>query len=162
MIETILGQKIQVVWTSQSGGVAGNFLVKGLYPPLQLICLQAISETDELTGNPSWTRMQDIDQMEVLNKNYNPLAKAKQSSQAPTPEGTATRATLTFDLPDADQEFYIATHANNAFSALFELGRRLKKEEKHPKKNASSEQTIKELHQFFQKTLFEMDIILNY
>jgi hypothetical protein len=168
MLETIIGKRVRILWTNQAGSTPGEFLVKGFYPQLQWVCLHGINETGEMTGNPSWTRLADVDQIEVLDENYNPLASNSVAPANPnvpmtiSHEASGVRASLNFDLPQADQDFYAATHAPNAFAALIGIGERLKRDEKNPKRYITTAAATKELHQFFRSVIERAGLNIRY
>jgi hypothetical protein len=168
MLESILGKKILVRWTPTSGGAAGEFIVKGVSPNIQWICLHSINETGETTGNPTWARLSDIDQIEIMDENYNPLKQTEVIKGLQVPVAltndsiSGIRASLHFELPKAEQDFYIATRAPNAFMVLISMGERLKKDAKNPKRYESADAAVKELQDFFHISLKQADINLNY
>ena len=168
MLETIIGKRVRILWTTQAGGEPAEFIVKGFYPQLQWLCLHRIAVTGELIGNPSWTRLVDIDQIEVLDESYNPSSNYATIEKNPNvpmevvPNESGVRASLHFDLPIADQDFYVATHAPNAFAVLVGIGERLKKDEKNPKRYNTAAAATKELHQFFRSIIERAGIYIRY
>ena len=166
MLETIIGKKVRIIWTNQSGSADGKFEVRGLNPNIQWICLQGINELGERVGNLSWTRFSDIDQIEVLDSDYNPTQAMEQFKALGNIEiqqgASGIRASLHFDLPKAEEDFYLATHASNAFGALIVIGEKFKKDIKNPDKYQSVNEAIEQLHVFFRTVLDKSGVSIEY
>lgn len=167
MFETLIGKKVRVYWLNATSEPT-NCVLRGYSPAVQWVCLQGINAEGEDVGKPSWTRLQDVEQFEVLEEKYDPSFSSAQEN--PIQEGvgltvnttpTFLRASLHFDLPKAQDDFYAATHGVNAFSVLWEMREKFEKDLKNPAIYKDAEQALQALSSFLQSTIVECGLIMS-
>lgn len=169
MITTIKDKEVNITW--KETGAVQTVIVKSIDLMNNLICLQDL-ETNKLLF---WVGMDDIDVIQINDPNYNPDLPDSVFGpngeiqpnitpgiiQNPMANGNSfVKVSMEFLLPHASPEFYMASNAPNAFSAIYKimemLGSRQSEVEKAGKH--STLKVISEIKQEAEKILEEFRI----
>ena len=133
------------------------------------VCIE--SQNKDETGAIFWARFEDMDVIQVLTKDYNPLAAENQLAVmggipvGGSPDGSGTdptspsfiRTSMEFLLPQASAEFYMASHSQDAFAVIYKLMEMIdkfeseSKKKKTPKTSETIERMKNEAHRILQE-----------
>ena len=181
ILNSLVGKKVRILWVDAQTD-ADDFEILAFDPSTGWVCMRRLAKpgTPPESCLPTMVRQDDIDQIVIIDPTYNPkefnqvingIAQAMRSGQQDAEKpgvtsevteqivngASAIRATMSFDLPKAGEEFYLCSRANNAFGVLWEMGVKFRKDlEKNNYKTPN--EAIKKLYKFMINELDEADI----
>ena len=163
MLISLVGKEVNIIWKESQ--VIQPVLIKSVDLPNNWICLES---TDEGKTTCWWTKMDDIDTIQIENQNYDPNESKSTFKAGDFPpdtnffeeeemEGSGVKMTMEFLLPQAAPDFYMASHGINAFMALYQISEKIK--EKRKKSTTKKEKDVLgELEKDVEKLFSEYQI----
>ncbi|MCK9435078.1 MAG: hypothetical protein M0R32_09745 [Candidatus Cloacimonetes bacterium] len=134
MITTLKDRDVNITW--KETGTVQSVTIKSIDLMNDWVCLQSM-DGDRLMF---WARLEDMDVIQVVEPNYDPNSSdgvfgingelapnittsfPGQANQSFAGQGTSfVKVSMEFLLPQASPEFYMATNAPNAFSAIYKI-----------------------------------------
>ncbi len=138
MITSIKGKEVNVTW--KEGQLVQTFRVEAIDLMNDWICLRNLEKEEKTVF---WARLEDIDAVEVLTKNYNPdepdgffgangeMPMGVSPSMMPDVNNPSVssgqggssfmKVSMEYLLPQASADFYMASNSQNAFSAIYKM-----------------------------------------
>lgn len=145
MITTLKDKEVNITW-KETGSVQ-SVIIKSIDLMNDWVCLQSM-DGDRLMF---WARLEDMDVIQVASPEYDPNSMdgtfgvngeltPNMNASSPDRRDSFVKVSMEFLLPQASPEFYMASNAPNAFSAIYKILEML--EFQHDEANRSEEKSV--------------------